>query len=290
MSNLISAAALSALASEQVRIIDCRFRLQDPAVGKSLYEQGRIPQAHFFDLDEDLSRQPAANGHEGRHPLPDIDALVRRLQEAGVSNDSLVVAYDDMGGLFAGRLWWLLKYLGHDRVQLLDGGIQAWQAAGYDLDTTVPDVTKDMTKDVAKGNFAATPRPEMVATIDEVKNNLDVPDVLLIDARAAERYRGDTEPLDKQAGHIPGAINLPFAGNLAGALEGGLFADQDALAARFADVQEAETVIAYCGSGVSAAHNVLAMDELGIKSKLYLGSWSDWSSRDDTPIATGEEP
>lgn len=282
MSNLLSAAALAALPSEQVRIIDCRFRLQEPATGKSLYAQGHIPGAQFFDLDDDLSRKPAANGHGGRHPLPDIDVFVERLQVAGVSDDTLVVAYDDMGGLFAGRLWWLLKYLGHDHVQLLDGGMQAWQAAGYTLDTAVPSF--------AKGDFAAKPRPEMVASIDEVKNSLDVPDVLLIDARAPERYRGDVEPLDQQAGHIPGAINMPFADNLTDTLEGGLFKDPDALAERFADVQEAETIIAYCGSGVSAAHNVLAMDEIGIKSKLYLGSWSDWSSRDDTPIATGEEP
>jgi thiosulfate/3-mercaptopyruvate sulfurtransferase len=282
MSNLLSAAALAALPSEQVRIIDCRFRLQDPSVGKTLYDEGHIPGAQFFDLDEVLSRKPAANGHGGRHPLPDIDTFVGHVQDAGISSDTLVVAYDDMGGLFAGRLWWLLKYLGHDHVQLLDGGLQGWQAAGYDLTTDVPSF--------AKGNFAANPRPEMVASIDEVKNSLDVPDVLLVDARAPERYRGDSEPLDKQAGHIPGAINMPFADNLMGGLEGGLFKDPDALTERFADLEEAETIIAYCGSGVSAAHNVLAMDEIGIKSKLYLGSWSDWSSREDTPIATGEEP
>jgi thiosulfate/3-mercaptopyruvate sulfurtransferase len=282
MSNLLSAAALAALPSEQVRIIDCRFRLQDPPAGKALYDVGHIPGAQFFDLDEVLSAKPTASGHGGRHPLPDIDTFVAHVQTAGINNDTRVVAYDDMGGLFAGRLWWLLKYLGHDRVQLLDGGVQAWQNAGYELATAVPSFPK--------GNFAANPRPEMVASIDEVKNSLDVPDVLLVDARASERYRGDTEPLDKQAGHIPGAINMPFAGNLTGGLEGGLFKDPDALAERFADVQEAETIIAYCGSGVSAAHNVLAMDEIGIKSKLYLGSWSDWSSRDDTPIATGEEP
>jgi len=282
MSNLISAAALAALSHDHVRIIDCRFRLQDPAVGRALYAEGHIPGAQFFDLDDDLSSPPAANGHGGRHPLPDIDTFVTRLQAAGISHDTLVVAYDDMGGLFAGRMWWLLKYLGHDQVQLLDGGVQAWQAAGYDLDTAVPSFSH--------GDFAATLRPEMTATIDDVKDNLDVPDVLMVDARAAERYRGDTEPLDKQAGHIPGAINLPFAGNLAGEPAGGLFKDKDALAERFADLQEAETVIAYCGSGVSAAHNVLVMDEIGIKSKLYPGSWSDWSSRDDTPVATGEEP
>lgn len=282
MSNLLSAAALAALASEHVRVIDCRFRLQDPPVGRTLYDAGHIPGAQFFDLDEVLSAKPAANGHGGRHPLPDIDTFVSHVQAAGINSDTLVVAYDDMGGLFAGRLWWLLKYLGHDRVQVLDGGIQAWQAAGYDLSTDVPSF--------ATGNFAAKPRAEMVASIDEVKNNLDVPDVLLVDARASERYRGDTEPLDNQAGHIPGAINMPFAANLTGELAGGLFKDPDALAERFADVKEAETVIAYCGSGVSAAHNVLAMDEVGIASKLYLGSWSDWSSRDDSPIATGEEP
>ncbi|MEM6430215.1 MAG: sulfurtransferase [Deinococcota bacterium] len=282
MSNLISASDLHSLITtdaDHVRIIDCRFKLTDPQAGRALYSEGHLPSAQFFDLDVDLSVPPAANGHGGRHPLPPIDAFEKRSQAAGISQDTTVIAYDDAGGLFAGRLWWMLKYLGHDDVKLLDGGIQAWQAADYELTTAMPTF--------APSAFQASPRPEMLASIDEVKRNLDVPDVLLVDARGAERYRGDTEPMDKQAGHIPSAINLPFADNL----QDGTFKDIDTLTARFEDLTEAETVIVYCGSGVSAAHNVLAMDEVGIKNtKLYVGSWSDWSSREDTPVATGEEP
>ena len=277
MSNLISAQDLhERLNDPNLVIIDTRFNLQNPSQGRQDYEAGHIPGAVYMDLDKDLSAPPETHG--GRHPLPDMQGFANTLERAGISNSSDVVVYDDSGGLFAVRLWWMLRYSGHDAVRVLGGGSKAWQEAGFETSAEVPVVEQ--------GVFTLNLRPEMVADMLEVRSKLEDPNTLLVDARGAERYRGDTEPLDKKAGHIPGALNLPFAENL----QEGRFKDAAALKERFEDLGEAEEVIVYCGSGVSAAHDLLAMDEAGLKNtRLYVGSWSDWSSYDDLPVATGDE-
>ena len=277
MSNLISARDLhDRLNNPDLVVIDTRFDLQHPDRGRQDYGAGHIPGAVYMDLDKDLAAPPEAHG--GRHPLPDMQGFANTLECAGISNSSVVVVYDDSSGVFAGRLWWMLRYSGHDAVKVLDGGLGAWQEAGFETSAEVPVAEQ--------GVFTLDLRPEMVADMREVRSKLEDPNTLLVDARGAERYRGDSEPLDKKAGHIPGALNLPFAENL----QEGRFKDAAALGERFEDLSEAEDVIVYCGSGVSAAHDLLAMDEAGLRNaRLYVGSWSDWSSYDDAPVATGEE-
>lgn len=257
-------------------VVDTRFNLQDPTEGHKLFKDTHIPGAVYFDLDKDLSAPPKEHG--GRHPLPELEGFVRKLELAGIGNETSVVVYDDSLNVFAGRMWWLLKYLGHNDVKVLDGGFSAWRQAGLGTTAELP------RREAA--TFTPRPNPEMVADIEEVKKKLDDPSTILIDARGADRYRGDNEPMDKKAGHIPSARNLHYAGNY----ENGKFKDEDALEARFAEAREAEEVIVYCGSGVSAANNLLALEEVGVTgAKLYVGSWSDWSSYEDTPVVMGEE-
>lgn len=277
MSNLISAQELhERLSDPNLVVVDTRFNLKDPTEGRRAYEQSHIPGAVYFDLDQDLSSPKSQHG--GRHPLPELQVFVRTLEQAGIGNTTTVVAYDDSGGMYAGRLWWLLKYLGHDDVKLLDGGLGAWREAGFALTTEVPKREPAI--------FTVNLRPEMLVDVQAVRAKLEDARTLLIDARGAERYRGDVEPLDPKAGHIPGAINKPFMENLTE----GRFKTVEDLKARFPEAMEADEVIVYCGSGVTAAHNLLALDEAGIKAaKLYAGSWSDWSSYDENPVATGDE-
>ena len=279
MSNLISAEALHAMLGEpELRVIDTRFDLKDPAAGLEAYKRGHIPGALYLDLDLDLSSSPAEHG--GRHPLPDMTEFSEKLGSLGVSNSSQIVVYDDHAGVFAGRLWWLLRYAGHGAVRVLDGGLSAWTDAGFD--------TTDVMPEYEAGVFTAELRPDMVVDAQHVARNLDNPNVLLLDARAQERYRGETEPMDPKAGHIPGAINLPYTENLAGKT----FKSPEALKERFENLElsQAEEVVVYCGSGVSAAHDLIALEEAGVKNaKLYVGSWSDWSSYPDNPVATGDE-
>ena len=276
MKNFISVQDLKdRLNDANLVVVDTRFNLQNPTEGHKLFEEAHIPGAVYFDLDKDLSSPPQAHG--GRHPLPEVDGLVRKLELAGIGDDTTVVVYDDTMNVFAGRMWWLLKYLGHDDVKVLDGGLSAWQEAGFDTSAELPN------REAA--TFTPRSNPEMVADLGEVRRKLEDPGVALIDSRGAERYRGDSEPMDKKAGHIPSARNFPFAGNY----ENGKLKDEDALKERFASLDDAEEVIVYCGSGVSAANNLLALEEVGVKgAKLYVGSWSDWSSYEDTPVETGE--
>ena len=280
MSNLISAETLHAMLGEpELRVIDTRFDLTDPAAGLEAYKREHLPGALYLDLNLDLSSAPAEHG--GRHPLPDMQEFADKLGRLGVSNSSQIVVYDDQAGVFAGRLWWLLRYAGHDAVRVLDGGFSAWVEAGFD--------TTDVMPEYEAGVFTAELRPELVVDAEHVARNLDNPNVLLLDARGEERYRGETEPMDPKAGHIPGAINMPYTGNL----EGKTFKSPDALKEQVEDLElsQAEEVIVYCGSGVSAAHDLIALEEAGIKNaKLYVGSWSDWSSYPDNPVATGDEP
>lgn len=257
-----------------VRVIDLRWYL-DGRSGHEAYLAGHIPGAVFVDLDGDITGTAAG---AGRHPLPDREAFERAMRQAGVEGSSRVVVYDDQGGFTAGRLWWLLRYFGHDDVAVLDGGLRAWGEP----------VEREERRLEPGGFVASPPREGMKVDYEEVRA-LD-PSGLLIDARAGERYRGEVEEaLDPRAGHIPGARSAPWGGNLD---EEGRFRSPRELRRRFErlGVGGGEEVVAYCGSGVSACHDLLAMELAGLTgARLYPGSWSDWSRRGDAPIATGDE-
>lgn len=279
MSNLISVPELRERLEEgRVRLVDARFELADPAAGRRDYLEGHLPGAVHLDLDEDLSERPAPDGRGGRHPLPDPRRLARRLGELGIGDEDEVVVYDAGSGAFAARAWWLLRWIGHGGlVRVLDGGLEAWRAAGGPVEADEP--TPEPVR------HGAAPDAAMVVDREWVERHLDDPSTLLVDARAGERYRGEREPIDPRAGHIPGALSRPFADNL----DRGRFLPPDALRRRFADLEEAERVVVYCGSGVTAAHDALAIEEAGLPlPSLYAGSWSDWSSHPDTPLETGD--
>lgn len=268
------------LSDDDLRVIDVRFDLADPSAGRRRYQEGHVPGAVYLHLDEDLSGPLRPDGIGGRHPLPDPEALAETLGRLGVGDGHEVVVYDDAGGATAGRLWWLLHWIGRPAVRVLDGGVDAWRAAGG--------AWSDAPADVRPAVSTARPDPSRVASAGEVRAWAGTADAVVIDARASERYRGETEPLDRKAGHVPGAINLPFAENLG---PDGRFRAPAALRERFAAAEAAETTVVYCGSGVTAAHDALAMVIAGLPMPvLYAGSWSDWSSRDDHPVATGPEP
>lgn len=255
-------------------VVDCRWALNKPDHGRSAYEAGHIPGAVFGDLETDLAGTGA-----GRHPLPEPADFDLTLGSWGVDPDSTVVAYDDAGGSIAARLWWMLTDQGHEDTHVLDGGIPAWVDAGLPVEKGEPSNLPRQQADIATGAWTG------VVGISEVANR--PPDTVVVDARAPERYRGETEPIDARAGHIPGAINLPTSGNLSN----GQFLDPDTLRDRYtqAGLDKSEAIM-HCGSGVTACHNVLAMELAGLdRPLLYVGSWSDWAST-DRPAATGDSP
>jgi thiosulfate/3-mercaptopyruvate sulfurtransferase len=250
-------------------VVDCRWKLGEPGAGERLYEGGHIPGASFLDVDRDLAAAPG-DGRRGRHPLPPVRDFERAARSAGVGADTTVVACDEAGEGGAARLWWLLRHFGHDRAAILDGGVAAWRAAGQPLEpgrATPP-----------RGDFRARPREDDVAPLDEVRERALAGDasLVLVDARAVARFRGDTEPIDPVAGHIPGAGNVPFRSLLD---DGGGFLPADELQDRLtgAGVVPGADVVAYCGSGVSATVLIAAADAAGIPGvRLYPGSWSEW--------------
>lgn len=262
--------------------IDCRGSLADPAVGQLRYLEGHIPGAVYAHLEQDLSG-PVSAGKTGRHPLPEREIFAATLSRWGIDSRVQVVAYDDQGGMFAGRLWWMLRWMGHDAVAVLDGDWRAWAAA--DLPTKSGEEFRPPRR------FVPNVREHWLVSADEVFDRLNEPGLALFDARGADRYRGENESIDPQGGHIPGAISAPFAANLD---EDGNFRDAEALRARYAELlgdTPAEDAIFYCGSGVSAAHDLLAVTHAGYAMpRLYVGSWSDWITDPKRPVATGPEP
>ncbi|MBW4518400.1 MAG: sulfurtransferase [Scytolyngbya sp. HA4215-MV1] len=256
------------LSDPQLVVIDCRFALMEPTVGQQQYQTSHIPGAHYLDLNRDLAAPVTQHG--GRHPLPDVEQLAAKLTAIGIHSDppTLVIAYDDSRFAFAARLWWLLRYLGHDCVAILDGGFQAWQTAGYAVTAKMPTPRS--------GCFVPQPQWQQVVDIDTVKIKKDLPGVVLVDSREGDRYRGEREPIDPIAGHIPGAVNYPWqeVTNEQGKVKP--ITDQQS---RWVSVQDAEEVLVYCGSGVTACVNLLSLELAGIETgKLYAGSWSDWCS------------
>ncbi|WP_439081961.1 sulfurtransferase [Streptomyces sp. WL006] len=254
-------------------LLDVRWRLGGPH-GRADYEAGHLPGAVFVDLDQDLA-SPAGDG--GRHPLPDPEVFGAAMRRAGVGQDTPVVVYDGGQGWAAARAWWLLRWAGHRDVRVLDGGLAAWTG---DLSTDVPHP--------AEGDFR--PKPGALPTLDADSAAAFARSGLLLDARAAERYRGDVEPIDRVGGHIPGAVSAPTDENTGA---DGRYLPAEQLAARFAGLgaeASAEGVGVYCGSGVSGAHQVLALEIAGLTGILYPGSWSEWSADPSRPVATGPEP
>jgi len=262
-------------------IIDCRFSLDDTERGRAAYLSAHIPGAVYAHLDQDLSA-PVFPGRTGRHPLPVLNAFAQTLSDWGVDACCQVICYDDMGGGLAGRLWWMLRSLGHDAVAVLDGGWPAWDRSGAPR--------RSGTETRRTRVFAPHPRPELqVDATDVARIRLD-PSYRLLDARAAERYRGEVEPIDPVAGHIPGATSAPFSENLDAT---GRFLSPEALRARFHPLLgdlPADHIVCYCGSGVTAAHNLLAIAHAGLgNARLYAGSWSDWITDPSRPVALGSE-
>ncbi len=263
-------------------VLDVRWRLGGPP-GINSYLEGHLPGAMFVDLDTELSGQP---GSGGRHPLPESRVFEKAMRIAGLHDGQLAVAYDDGDSTIAARLWWMLRYFGHEQVAVLDGGYRAWAMAGLPITKVI--------RRPEPGNFTVASTGGMPMLDDEGAARLASSGYLL-DSRQPERYRGEVEPVDRTGGHIPGAISAPTRENVA---PDGLFLPPAELAARFADLGlpgsgsdvEGEPVIgAYCGSGVTAAHQVLALQLAGLPAALYVGSWSAWSADPARPVATGQD-
>ncbi|WP_323119863.1 sulfurtransferase [Burkholderia alba] len=281
---LISADNLAerlAAAPGSVLVFDCRFDLANPDAGEQAYAANHIPGAHYLHLDRDLSG--VKTGTNGRHPLPARDALAASLAASGLGQNQQVVAYDAQGGAYAARLWWLLRWLGHDSVAVLDGGLQAWQAAGHAVTPERPAA--------AAGTFRAQSPLAAVVDVQAVLANLTTKERVVIDARAADRYRGENETIDPVGGHIPGALNHCFKDNLSadGRFKSGHDL-RDAFTALLGSTPS-DQVILQCGSGVTACHNALAMEIAGLHdAALYGGSWSEWCADPARPVATGPNP
>jgi thiosulfate/3-mercaptopyruvate sulfurtransferase len=273
MDFLISAVDLAAAPVRPV-LLDVRYRMGGPH-GAGEYAKGHIAGARYVDLDAELAAPP---GPAGRHPLPDTADFGAAMRGAGVDEGAEVVVYDDWNGWGAARAWWLLRWAGHRRVRVLDGGLAAWRAAGLPLSTEE--------EPPGEGDFV--PRPGGMPVLDAEGAAALAREGLLLDARAGERYRGEVEPIDPVAGHIPGAVNAPTTENVT---PEGTFLPRQALAARFSllGAGAAKEVGVYCGSGVSAAHEVLALAEAGITASLYPGSWSEWTAS-GLPVSTGPTP
>jgi thiosulfate/3-mercaptopyruvate sulfurtransferase len=273
---LISTSVLAMhLEDDAVALVDCRFKLGDESWGEQVYVAAHIPHAVYAHLDRDLSGPKS--GTNGRHPLPDPDTVTRTFTRFGITSGVQVVAYDQDNGMFASRLWWMLRWLGHDAVAVLDGGFAKWTAEGRD--------TRSGTEARAAQTFIAAPRPDLLATVDQVAALRADRNWRLVDARAPERFRGDVEPLDKVAGHIPGAVNHCYQTNLDA--EGSFRSPEELRAHMRATLGDhpADRIVCYCGSGVTACHNLLALEHAGLTgARLYAGSWSEWSSDPARPV------
>ncbi|MGV8913045.1 MAG: sulfurtransferase [Rhodoglobus sp.] len=262
-----------------VRVLDVRWSLGGSA-GLPLYEAGHIPGAVYVNLDTELARHGEPT--EGRHPLPTVESFQASARRWGLNDDETVVVYDDWNSLAAGRAWWLLRYMGATDVRVLDGALSAWTAADHPLATGSDDMTG-----IAPGRITLSAGHEPVLSADDAATLAETG--VLLDARAGERYRGEVEPIDPRAGHIPGAISAPTSGNLN---EAGQFLDAETLRERYEalGVSVNHAVGVYCGSGVTAAHDALALTVAGFRPALFPGSWSAWANQPERPVATGSTP
>src|SRR5687767_5074932 len=277
-STLVSTETLASAPPGEWAVVDCRFDLANDAWGREQYAAGHIPGAVYASLNDDLSGP--RSGTNGRHPMPSDAALTATLERLGIGNGTQVVAYDQDAGSYASRLWWLLRYAGHRSAAVLDGGFAKWVAEGR--------AVRPGLETPARTTFQPSFDRGLVLTVDEVARRREDARTLLVDARAAERFEGRSETIDKRAGHIPGARNRFFRDNLA---PDGTMLPPEALRAAFIGVLDGRAprdAVMYCGSGVTACHNLLAMEHAGLPgSPLYTGSWSEWSSDPARPIETG---
>jgi thiosulfate/3-mercaptopyruvate sulfurtransferase len=276
---LISPSELSRfIADERWAIVDCRFDLTHPAQGEQLYLEAHIPGARYAHLDRDLSG--AKTGSTGRHPLPTAEQMRERFGALGIGPDTQVVAYDADSGMYAARLWWMLRFMGHDASAVLDGGLARWTREGH--------AVRGGHEQWRPTSFVGAPRESWRLDAEAVLRGLNDPARILVDARAEARFRGDEEPLDQKAGHIPGARNFFFQSNLAGDKT---FRTPEQLRDQWRVLlggAEPSQVVMYCGSGVTACHNLLALEHAGLSgARIYPGSWSEWSSDPARPIETG---
>ena len=285
---IVSAELLQTFHDEWV-VFDCRHNLADRDAGRQAYEAGHIPGAHFLHLDFDLAAEPS--GSNGRHPLPDPEALAQRLGVLGVGKATQVVVYDDAGGAFAGRLWWMLRWLGHDAVAVLDGGYPQWVAQGWPVESGADARAQGLPvpPELGKAPLAGLPivlQHDSWVPVETVLRNLETSECLLIDARAPDRFRGENETIDPVGGHIPGAVNRFFKDNLDAS---GCFKAPAVLRAEFETLLKGyppAKVISQCGSGVTACHNLLALEIAGLSgARLYPGSWSEWCANPARPVA-----
>lgn len=260
-------------------VLDCSFELTDPQAGRRVYAEGHVPGAHYIHLEETMSAP--ATGRNGRHPLPDRDGFASHMAGLGANEDTQVVAYDNSGGMYAARLWWLMRWIGHAGVAVLDGGLNAWKTAGRGVE-------RESAMAAAPGMLRPRTPLTRVVPYEAVRANLQTKELLLLDARAPDRFRGENETIDPVGGHIPGACNRLFRDNLDAA---GYFRKPEALRREFEAVfagRAPANVVNQCGSGVTACHNLLAMEIAGLPgAALYPGSWSEWCAQLGAPVAAG---
>ncbi|MFZ7943103.1 sulfurtransferase [Neobacillus sp. 19] len=262
---------LNHLNENNIRIIDCRYSLAEPEKGKKDYLIGHVPGAVFFDVEQDLSAPVGEHG--GRHPLPDTAEFVKKLEAAGIGDDTTVIAYDSGEGQYAARFWWLLQYLGHEQAYVLDGGYSGWIVGDNPITKDIPNFEKAV--------FHVNFRSELMADVEEVREAVKKRDKILIDSREEKRFLGIEEPIDKKAGRIPGALNKPWMNGL----QNNKYLPVEEQKQRFHDLDPESQIIVYCGSGITAVPNFLTLKEAGFKKvKLYVGSFSDWISYEENNI------
>ena len=281
-------AQLTQSSGKHLMIFDCTFDLMKPELGQQQFDEAHIPGAMYANLDKHLSSKndlAAASG--GRHPLPSRETFAAWLSSIGFTNAHQAVVYDRNGVNYCGRLWWMLKWVGHEAVAVLDGGLQAWQAAGGAVETAQT-ASKPKKSPFSPSNYTLAVELSTLVAINTIADNLNKPSQTILDARGAPRFRGEVEPLDPAAGHIPGALNRPFTENMGA---DGKFKPADVLKAEFAKLlagRDPNTVVHHCGSGVSAVPNLLAMELAGLgRQALFAGSWSEWCSDPSRPVAQG---